>query len=51
MTVQELIDLLKVYDGDTEVKVCDSRFPFLTPPAGIFNFSYDEDGAIVIEGE
>ncbi len=50
MTVQELIDLLKAYDGDTEVKICDSRFPVFAP-TGIFNFSYDEDGAIVIEGE
>ena len=49
-TVQELIDLLKAYDGDTEVKICDSRVPVFAP-TGIFDFSYDEDGAIVMIGE
>ena len=50
MTVKELIDLLQAYDGNAEVKICDSRFPVFAP-TGIFDFSYDEDGAIVMIGE
>lgn len=50
MTVQELIDLLKAYDGDAEAKICDSRFP-VCAPAGIFAFDYSEEGVIVIIGE
>ena len=51
MTVQELIDLLQAYDGAAEVKICDSRLPVFLAPTGIFDFSYDEDGAIVMIGE
>lgn len=50
MTVNELIDFLQAYDDETEVKICDSRYPVFAP-TGIFCFGYDKNGAIVIIGE
>lgn len=50
MTVKELIELLQKYDGETEVKMCDSRLP-VYDPIEIYDFVYEEDGVLIIEGE
>lgn len=49
MTVKELINFLQAYDDATEVKICDSRFPY--DPIEIYDFADGEDGALIIEGE
>ena len=50
MTVNELIELLQKYDGETEVKICDSRLP-VYDLIEIYDFVNEEDGVLIIEGE
>ena len=50
MTVKELIELLKKYDEETEVKICDSRLP-VYDSVEICDFANEEDGVLIIEGE
>lgn len=50
MTVNELIELLQKHDGETEVKICDSRLPAYDP-IEIYDFVDEKDGVLIIEGE
>lgn len=51
MKVKELIKLLQKYDGETEVKICDSRLPAYDP-IEIYDLAYyEDDRVLIIEGE
>lgn len=50
MKIKELIEILQKYDGETEVKICDSRLP-VYEPIEISDFEVDEDGVLIIEGD
>lgn len=50
MKAKELIELLQKYDGETEVKICDSRLP-VYDPIEICDLAYEDDRVLIIEGE
>ena len=50
MKVKELIEVLQKYDDESEVKICDSRLP-VYDPIEIYDFAYDKDGVLIIEGD
>lgn len=50
MKAKELIKLLQKYDGETEVKICDSRLP-VYDPIEICDLAYEDDRVLIIEGE
>ena len=50
MKIKELIEILKKYDDESEVKICDSRLP-VYDPIEIYGFVYNKDGVLIIEGE